>query len=144
MDKATLHCQQARVLLFVPLQLTAIVQLTTLGNASPHLKSQFQQRLDWGDFVNKHKDKPFFWHHLHMMYNLFCKLLKQLTEHLDTTNNAIGGSKGHEISIELYLYATIRYLAGGCYSDICLFCGISIARFYHIVWQSILAINDAI
>ena len=46
---------------------------------------------------------------------------------------------------ELYLYATLRYLlAGGSYTDICVFCGISVTSFYSIVWNTIHAINNSI
>lgn len=46
--------------------------------------------------------------------------------------------------MELRLYATIRYLAGGSYTDICVFCKISMQSFYRIVWQTIHAINRSI
>jgi hypothetical protein len=39
---------------------------------------------------------------------------------------------------------TICYLAGGLYSNICFFCGISVTAFYRSLWQTIHAINKAI
>ena len=52
--------------------------------------------------------------------------------------------RGGKITPEIHLYATLRYLAGASYSDICLFCGISVASFYCIVWRTIHAINKSL
>jgi hypothetical protein len=41
---------------------------------------------------------------------------------------------------KIRLYCTIRWLAGGSYSDIYMFAGISKASFYRICWQTIHAI----
>jgi hypothetical protein len=43
---------------------------------------------------------------------------------------------------ELALYATLRYLAGGSYSDIHFFTGISTSSFYRVLWKTIHAINQ--
>ena len=56
----------------------------------------------------------------------------------------MAGLRGGQITLELHLYATIRYLAGGSYSDICVFYGISVLSFYCILWWTIHAINKAI
>ena len=57
-------------------------------------------------------------------------LLERIRDHLHASNAKMD--------------ATLRYLAGGLYSDICFFCGISVPAFYCIVWRTIHAINKAI
>ena len=54
------------------------------------------------------------------------------------------GIRGGKIIAEIHLYATIRYLAGASYSDICCFCGIYVTAFYEVVWKTISAINATI
>jgi DDE superfamily endonuclease len=50
--------------------------------------------------------------------------------------------RGGVILPELRLYCTIRWLAGGSYTDISLFTGISQASFYRVCWQTIHAICE--
>jgi hypothetical protein len=45
--------------------------------------------------------------------------------------------RGGAIIPELCLYCTIRWLAGGSYTDIFFYCGISKTSFYRIVWKTI-------
>jgi hypothetical protein len=47
---------------------------------------------------------------------------------------------GSEIALEIQLYCTLQYIAGGSYSDIQFFMGISTASFYGVVWRTICAI----
>jgi DDE superfamily endonuclease len=48
--------------------------------------------------------------------------------------------RGGAILPELRLYCALRWLAGGSYTDVSLFCGISQASFYRVCWQTIHAI----
>jgi hypothetical protein len=49
--------------------------------------------------------------------------------------------RGGTILPELCLYARLRYLAGGSYSDIQYFTGISVPSLYRVIWKCIDAIN---
>ena len=82
--------------------------------------------------------------HLRMTHESFVILLDKIRPHLPVPDEQMGALRGGIILPELRLYATIRYLAGGSYSDICFFCGISVAAFYSSVWTTINAINKAI
>jgi hypothetical protein len=79
-----------------------------------------------------------------MSYDSFCTLLDRIKSHLFESDEKMAALRGGQIIPELHLYATVRYLAGGSYSDICLFCGISVPAFYCILWRTIHAINKAI
>ena len=107
-------------------------------------KTPFHQRLDWDAFVKKNKDRPLFRRHLRMDYTSFCKLLSLIDPHQKEVNNEMALLRGGEVIKELRLYATLRYLAGGSYSDICFFCGISKSSFYRILWDTIHAINKSL
>ena len=48
--------------------------------------------------------------------------------------------QGGEIIPEIFLYCTVCYLAGGSYTDIFFFVGISSASFYHVIWKTMYAI----
>ena len=50
-------------------------------------------------------------------------------------------SRGGAIVPELCLYACLRYLAGGSYSDIKFLTGTSVPSLYRVVWKCIDAIN---
>jgi hypothetical protein len=145
MDRQAVSAQQARVASVVTQMLALTAKLSTeQADFQPRGKSKFQQRLNWDAFVDKYKDKPLFRRHLRMSYDSFCTLLHLIRDHLDNTDDKMASLRGGKIIIELHLYATIRYLAGGSYSDICVFCGVSVASFYCIVWRTIHAINKAI
>ena len=45
---------------------------------------------------------------------------------------------------ELRVYATLRYLSGASYLDLCVFCGFAPATFYNVVWRTIDAINESL
>jgi hypothetical protein len=75
-----------------------------------------------------------------MTYTLFTKLLDRIRELLEVDDDMVM-LWGGKIIPEIHLYATIRYLAGGSYSNICVFCGISALSFYCILRCTIDAIN---
>ena len=57
---------------------------------------------------------------------------------VDTT---MAGLRGGAIGPDISLYACLRYVAGGSYSDIRFFTGISTASLYRVIWKCIDAIN---
>jgi hypothetical protein len=71
-----------------------------------------------------------------MSYESFSKLLGLLEEDLKV-NEEMAWLRGGVIIPELCLYCTIRWLAGGSYTDILFYCGISKTSFYWIVWRTI-------
>ena len=107
-------------------------------------KTRFPQRIDWDRFIEDYKDRPFFHCHMWMFYNSFCVLLGLVYDKINLTDDLMGSLRGGKIIPEIYLYSTIRYLAGVSYTDICCFCGISVTSFYVIVWKTMAAINRAI
>jgi len=107
-------------------------------------KSVLMQRCRWDRFVIHNQDRPMFRRHLRMTYNSFLVLLEMIRPFLPLPDEAMGGLRGGIIIPELQLYATIRYLVGASYTDICFFCKISAPSFYRILWQTIGAINKAI
>lgn len=140
-----LSVQKARASSFFAHQLAAFAHFRALDDDSNHRRqSTFQQRLNWSVFVNIHKDRPFFRRHLRMSYDSFCVLMDHLRDHIYVGDDRMGSLRGGIIILELHLYATIRYLAGGSYSDICIFCGFSVPAFYQVLWRTIHAINKAI
>jgi len=78
-----------------------------------------------------------------MTYSSFLELLRLLEDDL-IRDEAQASRRGGLIIPELHLYATIRYLSGASYSDICIFCGISVASFYTILWRTIHVLNNVI
>ena len=145
MDWHNVSVQQARVASFFSQLLSITAEFAALEeDIQPREKSKFQQRLHWDQFVRNYKDMPLFRRHLRMSYKSFCTLLYLLNDHIATTDDKMASLRGGQIILELHLYATICYLAGGSYSDICIFCGISVTSFYCIVWRTIHAINKAI
>jgi hypothetical protein len=80
-----------------------------------------------------------------MSYDSFCTLLDSIRFHLTTIDGEMAALlRGGAIIYELYLYATIGFLASASYTGICFFCGISKLAFYCILWRTICAINLAI
>ena len=70
----------------------------------------------------------------------FEKLLSFIREDLEV-NKDMAMLRGGPILPELALYATLRYLAGGSYSDIRFFTGISTSSLYRVIWKTIKSIN---
>ena len=79
-----------------------------------------------------------------MTHESFVLLLNKIKPHIASPDQTMGALRGGVILPELRLYATIRWLAGGSYTDICFFCGISKTAFYECVWSTIHGINQAI
>jgi len=101
------------------------------------------QRLNWSRFVMTCGQSKEFKRHLRMKLESFNKLVSLLQEQLNV-NGKEQKKRGGEIIPELQLYCTIRWLAGGIYSDIFYFCGISKTSFYFVVWRTIQAINRCV
>ena len=96
----------------------------------------FQQRLCWSKFIEEKSHLRNFSRHLRMSKRSFDRLLSYLLPDLvDQCDKASG--RGGPIIPELRLYATLRYLAGGSYTDIHFFCGISETSFYRCTWKVI-------
>jgi hypothetical protein len=135
--------EQARLAAIVAQTLHAVAYLALLDDVDTRFKSPFQQCVTWDNFVRDNKDRPLFRRHLRMSYESFIVLLERIREHINV-DNKMGLLRGGKIIPEVHLYATLRYLAGGSYSDICFFCGISVPSFYCIIWRTIHAINHSI
>lgn len=102
--------------------------------------SLFEQRLEWDAFCHRHATRADFQRHIRMSKLSFDKLLL-LIRH-DLMVDAIKARcRGGAILPELCLYCCLRYCAGGSYSDIKYFIGISTSSFYRVVWRCIDAIN---
>ena len=102
--------------------------------------SMFVQRFRWGEFISRHRRCKDFHRHLRMHPDSFEKLLEYIRHDLKA-NKKMASLRGGVIMSEIRLYCTLRYLAGGSYSDVYFFMGISRASFYRVVWQTIKAIN---
>ena len=140
--------QQLRVAAITTHTLQAISQFIALVDDDcdkrKRTKSPLQQRCGWLQFVLANKNTPLFCRHLRMTYDSFMALLDKIWPHLPQIDEEMAALRGGIIIPELRLYATIRYLAGGSYSDICFFCGISKPSFYRCLWETIAAINKAV
>ena len=150
MDPLTLPVQAAKIAFCASQTLHAISQFVVLVDDEDHNKkvqrgkSMLQQRCRWDRFVLLNQDRPLFRRHMRMTYNDFLTLLDKIRPFLPVPDEKMGALRGGIIIPELQLYATIRYLAGTPYTDICFFCQISAASFYRVLWQTIGAINKAI
>jgi hypothetical protein len=69
----------------------------------------------------------------------FTKLLGSIHDAL-LVDRDMASLCGGVIVPEIQLYCTLQYIAGGMYSDIQFFTGISTASFYRVVWRTIRAI----
>jgi len=101
--------------------------------------SIFDQRLMWGKIVERHSHQFPFQRHLRMRMESFNLLLSYIRDELEV-DKEMADKRGGPILPELCLYCTLRWLAGGSYSDIYLFVGISTSSFYRICWKTIFAI----
>ncbi len=102
--------------------------------------SMVNQRLQWEAFWTRHAGRPDLKRHLRMSDESFLRLLSLVREKLKV-DCRMASRRGGAILPELCLYACLRYLAGGSYSDIKFFTGISVASLYRVVWKCIDAIN---
>jgi hypothetical protein len=101
--------------------------------------SLFEQRLQWDSFVSKHAGRPDLHRHLRMTLQDFNLVLSVIKKRLEV-NVRMAKKRGGPILPELCLYATLRYLAGGSYSDIKYFTGISRGSLYRVIWKCMKAI----
>jgi hypothetical protein len=102
--------------------------------------SLFEQRLSWEKFQRSHRSRQDFQRHLRMNIESFDRLLDLIRHDLEV-NNSMAMLRGGPILPELCLFACLRYLAGGSYSDIFYFTGMSRPSFYRVVWKTVDAIN---
>ena len=107
-------------------------------------KTVLQQRCVWTRFVLLNKNRPLFARHLRMSHGSFMALLDQIMAGFPSIDDKMAAKRGGLIIPELRLYLTLRYIAGGAYSDICFFCGLSVSSFYRCLWATIDAINNSI
>jgi hypothetical protein len=103
--------------------------------------SIFDQRLDWVNFVDRHGARSCFDRHIRMKKSSFEKLLDYIRRDLEV-DPTMAHLRGGVILPEVALYCTLRYIAGGSYSDVYFMAGISSASFYRILWKTIMAINS--
>jgi hypothetical protein len=103
--------------------------------------SMFAQRIIWNQIVEKHSECTAFKRHLQMSLESFNKLLTYIRPSL-LIDERMAWLQGGPILLELHLYCTLRWLAGGSYSDINMYAGISKSSFYRVCWHTIFAIYD--
>ena len=77
--------------------------------------------------------------HLCMSMSSFDKLLSYIRESLEVDSD-MAWLQGGEIILEILLYCMLHYLAGGSYTNIFFFVGISSASFYHVIWKTMYVI----
>jgi len=102
----------------------SVAALIGMYNAITHEKtpSLFEQRLNWNEIVRKHGARQAFRRHLRMSTASFDKLLSYIKADLEV-NERMASLRGGAILPEIKLYCTLRWLAGGSYSDIYMFAG---------------------
>ena len=88
-----------------------------------------------------HGKRKQFHRHLRMTLESFNLLLSYIKQDIQP-NSMMAALRGGAIIPELRLYCTLRYLAGGLYSDVAMHAGISQPSFYRIIWETIDAINQ--
>lgn len=104
--------------------------------------SMFDARLSWDTFCSRHCHRADFTRHIRMSFESFEKLLSFIRDDLEVDKD-MAALRGGAILPEICLYVTLRFLAGGSYSDIRFFTGITVPSFYRIVWKTISAINNS-
>jgi hypothetical protein len=109
-----------------------------LPRSSPIL----QQRVNWDRFIEVHSKTPTFRRHIRMDYGSFLKLLGYIKEKI-SVDCGMAELRGGAIIPEVRLYTVLRWLAGGSYTDILYFCGISKTAFYDVLWSTIDALINA-
>ena len=119
------------------------VLLALAGAARNHLvtraPSLFEQRLIWDGIIERHGERANFRRHLRMRRDSFDKLLGYIRDDLEVDHH-MAARRGGAILPEIRLYCTLRWLAGGSYTDVYMYVGISKSSFYRVVWQTIYAI----
>ncbi len=102
-----------------------------------------QQRCDWDEFLAAYRHSKQRDRHLRMPLKDFEELVEILTPQLDVDEQQSLRRGLSPIIPTIKVYCCIRWLAGGSYSDICLFAKISWPSFYRVCWETIGAINQA-
>jgi hypothetical protein len=133
---ATIEPNAALLSAFMAAFLLILLPEITIVERAPAL---FDQRLIWENILKKHSKHSAFKRHLQMSPTSFAKLLSYLPPALEA-DHVQALQRGGIIMPEIRLYCMIRWLAGGSYSNIYMFAGISKASFYRICWQTIHAI----
>jgi len=74
------------------------------------------------------------------------RLTSQVGPYLSVSGEASrrGGGGAESISPTTRLLACIRWLSGGCWSDICARFGIGRTTLYEIIWQAVIAIANSL
>ncbi|KAI2492717.1 hypothetical protein MHU86_21824 [Fragilaria crotonensis] len=116
---------------------------TTQGRRLPRPRRlyNFDTRLNWNVFMEKFHNRAEFKRHIWMSAGSFNKLTN-LIRHALKVDEDMANLRGGPIIPEICLYCCLRYLAGGSYSNIRFFTGISTASLYRLVWKVVFAIND--
>ena len=91
--------------------------------------------------MEKFRNRADFKRHIRMSAESFNKLTN-LIRHALEVDEDMANLQGGSIMPEICVYCCLRYLAGGSYSDICFFTGISTASLFHLVWKVVFAINN--
>jgi hypothetical protein len=99
----------------------------------------FDDRLHWSTFLNKFGNRVEFKRHIRVSPSSFNKLVDLLRPSLLVDKNT-AELRGGPICPEICVYACLRFLAGGSYTDIKFFTGMSTPSLYRIVWKCIHAI----
>jgi len=122
---------------------TAIVALLGVCKVTKDVRASavYEQRRDWAALMQKYRDRKDFHRHLRTHPDSFDRLLSMIRESL-VVNTAMANLRGGPILPEIKLCCAIRWLAGGSYSDIHMFVGITRPSFCRVVWQVIRAINN--
>ena len=104
--------------------------------------SLFEQRLVWDTFCSRHSGRSNFTRHIRMAPASFKKLLSVIEQDIEV-DRKMTDLWGGAILPDICLYVCLRWLAGGSYSDIMYFTGISSSSFYRVLWRTIQAINQS-
>jgi len=97
------------------------------------------QRLNWDMHVKTLLLEGSFREFYRMSNNSFCKLLQHLSASL-----TVNKQRGNSVVPEIIMHCTLRYLAGGSFSDIRATAGLSKATFYYCIHRGIDAINSCL
>jgi len=101
-----------------------------------------EQRLIWSDYVERNVRRGTFRRALRMEKHSFDKLACMLKEEM-SVDASMANLRGGPIIIELCVFCTIRYFAGGSYLDVVDICGISAPSFCRITWRTARALIRA-
>jgi hypothetical protein len=85
----------------------------------------FDERLKWDVFIRRFGGRAEFKRHLRMSSDSFTKLLSHIRPSLEV-DAEMARRRGGQIHPELCLYACLRFLAGGSYSDLRFFTGMEL------------------